>query len=135
MLFRSNPRADYSGAKGKFAKSTEIAVAVIEVVLLIGYAIPAWALRVSAFPSESEAVVVRIVAVAGCGNPGRAGLEARVGQFTVLGIHQQCQLRSVGADRVDAQQRKPRGGTATHGRRGGCSQRRCGRHRGRRGRR
>src|SRR5436190_18264192 len=65
VLFRfrrgANPRADYAGAKGKFAKSTEIAVAVIEVVLLVGYAIPAWAIRVKAFPSESEAVVVRVI--------------------------------------------------------------------------
>src|SRR6476620_4828907 len=65
VLFRfrrgAHPRADYAGAKGKFAKSTEIAVAVIEVVLLVGYAIPAWAIRVKAFPSESEAVVVRVV--------------------------------------------------------------------------
>src|SRR5438477_3033059 len=65
VLFRfrrgAHPRADYAGAKGKFAKSTEIAVAVIEVVLLVGYAIPAWAIRVTAFPSESEAVVVRVV--------------------------------------------------------------------------
>jgi cytochrome c oxidase subunit 2 len=65
VLFRfrrgAHPRADYAGAKGKFAKSTEIAVAVVEVVLLVGYAIPAWAIRVKAFPSESEAVVVRVV--------------------------------------------------------------------------
>src|SRR5947207_5167441 len=65
VLFRfrrgANPRADYAGAKGKFAKSTEIAVAVIEVVLLVGYAIPAWAIRVKAFPSESEAVVARVI--------------------------------------------------------------------------
>jgi cytochrome c oxidase subunit 2 len=65
VLFRfragANPRADYAGAKGKFAKSTEIAVAVIEVVLLVGYAIPAWAIRVKAFPSENEALVVRVV--------------------------------------------------------------------------
>jgi len=65
VLFRfrrgANPRADYAGAKGKFAKSTEIAVAIIEVVLLVGYAIPAWAIRVKAFPSENEALVVRVV--------------------------------------------------------------------------
>jgi cytochrome c oxidase subunit 2 len=59
---KANPRADYAGAKGKFAKSTEVAVAIIEVVLLVGYAIPAWAVRVKTLPSESEAVVVRVVA-------------------------------------------------------------------------
>src|SRR5688500_15752384 len=66
VLFRfrksANPRASYTGAKGKFAKSTEVAVAIIEAVLLLVYAIPAWATRVAEFPTESEAVVVRVVA-------------------------------------------------------------------------
>ncbi len=66
VLFRfrssANPTASYAGAKGKISKGTEVAVAVIEVVLLVFYAIPAWAKRVKAFPTESEAVVVRVVA-------------------------------------------------------------------------
>jgi cytochrome c oxidase subunit 2 len=57
----ANPKASYAGAKGKFAKSTEIAVAIVEIVLLVGFAIPAWATRVKAFPPENEAVVVRVV--------------------------------------------------------------------------
>jgi len=57
----SNPKASYTGAKGKFAKSTEIAVAIIEIILLVGYAIPAWATRVQKFPAEKDAVVVRVV--------------------------------------------------------------------------
>jgi cytochrome c oxidase subunit II len=66
VLFRfrrsANPKASYVGAKGKFAKSTEIAVAIVEIVLLVFYAIPAWATRVKAFPAaESGAVVVRVV--------------------------------------------------------------------------
>ncbi len=65
VLFRfrrsANPKASYTGAKGKISKGTEVAVAVIEVLLLVFYAIPAWAKRVKAFPSESEAVVVRVV--------------------------------------------------------------------------
>jgi len=58
----ANPKASYTGAHGKFAKSTEVAVAIIEIALLVFYAIPAWATRVKAFPAESEAVVVRVVA-------------------------------------------------------------------------
>ena len=65
VLFRfrksANPVASYTGAKGKFAKSTEIAVAFIEVLLLVFYAIPAWAKRVTNFPSGSDAVIVRVV--------------------------------------------------------------------------
>ena len=66
VLFRfrkgANPKADYVGAKGKIAKGIEIGVAVVEVILLLVYAIPAWATRVGAFPSESEATVVRVTA-------------------------------------------------------------------------
>src|ERR1700716_3831296 len=47
----ASPGASYTGAKGKFAKSTEVIVAIVEIVLLVGYAIPAWATRVKAFPS------------------------------------------------------------------------------------
>jgi len=65
VLFRfragANPKASYTGAKGKIAKYSEVGVALVEVVLLVAYAIPAWAMRVAAFPSESEAVVIRVV--------------------------------------------------------------------------
>jgi cytochrome c oxidase subunit 2 len=64
MRFRkgANPKASYLGAKGKLSKGLEVAVAVVEVVLLVFYAIPAWAKRVQNLPSETEAVVVRVVA-------------------------------------------------------------------------
>ena len=57
----ANPNASYTGAKGKLAKYTEGAVALVEIVLLVGYAIPAWATRVRDFPAESQAVVVRVI--------------------------------------------------------------------------
>lgn len=58
----ANPRASYAGAKGKFAKGLEIGVALVEVILLVFYAIPSWATRVAAFPTDNEAVVVRVTA-------------------------------------------------------------------------
>jgi len=57
----ANPTASYVGAKGKLAKSSEVAVALIEVLLLVFYAIPAWAKRVTNFPGGSDAVIVRVV--------------------------------------------------------------------------
>jgi cytochrome c oxidase subunit II len=64
VLFRfrkgANPKANYAGAKGKLAKGLEIGVAIVEVILLVVYAIPAWATRVGAFPSEDQATVVRV---------------------------------------------------------------------------
>ena len=50
VLFRfrkgANPKASYAGAKGKISKGLEVAIAVIEIVLLVFYAIPDWAKRV-----------------------------------------------------------------------------------------
>jgi cytochrome c oxidase subunit 2 len=64
VLFRfrsgANPKASYEGAHGTASKYVEIGVVIAEAILLIVYAIPAWASRVSAFPSENEAVVVRV---------------------------------------------------------------------------
>jgi cytochrome c oxidase subunit II len=59
---RANPRASYTGAKGKIAKGLELAVVFAEIILLVFYAIPAWATRVRDFPAENEAVVVRVIA-------------------------------------------------------------------------
>ena len=84
VLFRfrksAHPKASYTGAKGKFAKSTEIAVAIFEAILLLVYAIPAWATRVADFPSENEAVVVRVTAEQFAWNvhyPGTDGMFGR----------------------------------------------------------
>jgi cytochrome c oxidase subunit 2 len=57
----ANPIANYAGAKGKISKGTEVAVAIVEVILLVGYAFPAWATRVKDIPSENQALVVRVV--------------------------------------------------------------------------
>jgi cytochrome c oxidase subunit 2 len=80
VLFRfrkgAHPRASYEGAKGKLSKGIEVGIVVIEMVLLVFYAIPAWAHRVSNFPPESEAFVVRVVAEQFAWNvqyPGRDG--------------------------------------------------------------
>jgi cytochrome c oxidase subunit II len=87
VLFRfrkgANPKASYTGAHGKFAKSTEVAVAIIEIALLIFYAIPAWATRVKAFPAESEATVVRVVAEQFAWNIHYPGPDGKFGRTDV----------------------------------------------------
>ncbi|MCZ6832441.1 MAG: hypothetical protein O7F11_01710 [Acidobacteria bacterium] len=57
-----NPRADYAGVKSKLSTWLEVAVAVVEAVLLIGFAVPIWAERVDQRPPDEEATVVRVVA-------------------------------------------------------------------------
>ena len=80
---RANPVASYTGAKGKISKGLEVAVAVIEIFLLVFYAIPAWAKRVKAFPSESEAVVVRVVAEQFAWNIHYPGPDGKFGRTSI----------------------------------------------------
>jgi len=60
---RSNhPKADYGGVKSHASSWIEGAVAVVEGVLLLGFAIPLWSKAVDKFPSEKEATVIRVMA-------------------------------------------------------------------------
>ena len=87
VLFRfrkaANPRADYHGAKGKISKGLEIGIVIAEVILLAFYAIPAWATRVRDFPSENDAVVVRVVGEQFAWNVHYPGADGRFGRTDV----------------------------------------------------
>jgi cytochrome c oxidase subunit 2 len=76
----ANPTASYAGAKGKISKGLEVGIAVIEVVLLVFYAIPAWATRVRDFPADSEAVVVRVTGEQFAWNAHYPGTDGRFGR-------------------------------------------------------
>ena len=58
----ANPTADYHGVKSHTSSYLEVAVAVIEAVILVAFAIPAWTTRVNAFPPEDGATVVHVIA-------------------------------------------------------------------------
>jgi cytochrome c oxidase subunit 2 len=55
-----NPVANYTGVKSHASNYSEIAVAVVEGVLLFGFAIPIWSARVDAMPPHSESLVVQV---------------------------------------------------------------------------
>lgn len=57
-----NPKADYVGAKTHASTYIEVAVALVEAVLLIGLAIPLWAKSVDKYPLEKDATVIRVTA-------------------------------------------------------------------------
>ena len=57
-----NPVANYQGVKSHVSSYLEIAVAVVEVILLVGFSIPFWSKVVNALPDEKNAVVIHIVA-------------------------------------------------------------------------
>ena len=94
----SNPRADYHGAKGKLSKALEIGIVVIEAVLLVFYAIPAWATRVASFPAENEATVVRVVGEQFAWNIQYPGVDGRFGRTDVALVASDNPL---GLDRSD----------------------------------
>lgn len=77
---RRNPKASYTGTKGKLGKRSEVAVALFEALLLVGFAFPAWAKWVSDFPPESESVVVRVVAEQFAWNVHYPGADGRFGR-------------------------------------------------------
>ena len=62
--FRSsrNTKADYVGTTTHASTWIEGAVALVEGVLLIGFAIPLWARSVDKFPDPSKSTVMRIIA-------------------------------------------------------------------------
>ena len=63
IRFRSkrNPQANYAGVQSHASTYHEVAVTVVEGVLLILLAIPLWAERVEDFPDEKDAMVVRVI--------------------------------------------------------------------------
>ncbi len=101
-LFRfrrgANPTASYSGAKGHLSKYVEVGVAVVEVLLLVGYAIPAWARRVRDFPPEKDAVVVRVVGEQFAWNVHYPGPDGKFGRTDVKLVSAENPL---GLDRSD----------------------------------
>ncbi len=59
---RRNPKANYAGVKSHFSTYVEGGVAVAEVILLVGFAIPAWARWIEPPPQQEDPLVVRVVA-------------------------------------------------------------------------
>ena len=55
-----NPKADYVGVTSHASSWVEVAVAAVEVVLLVGFAIPLWARVADQFPKEGESQLVRV---------------------------------------------------------------------------
>jgi cytochrome c oxidase subunit 2 len=102
VLFRfrqgANPRANYHGVKSHFSTYIEAGVAAVEVILLVFFAIPAWASRVSALPSESESTVVRVVAEQFQWNVHYPGRDGKFGRTDIKLIAPDNQL---GLDRRD----------------------------------
>jgi cytochrome c oxidase subunit 2 len=77
----ANPKASYEGVKSHAASYIEWLVAGVELVLIVAFAIPAWASRVDAFPQENQATVVRVVAEQFAWNVHYPGSDGQFGRI------------------------------------------------------
>jgi cytochrome c oxidase subunit II len=94
-----HPVADYTGVKSHKSTYVEIGVAVVEAILLIGFAIPMWAARVEAIPPANEALLVQITGEQFAWNIHYAGPDGKFGRTDIKLIDSQS--NSVGLDRND----------------------------------
>lgn len=94
-----NPVASHVGATGGTSTWIEASVALAEVLLLAGIAIPLWADRVEDFPPEKDATVVRLVAEQFAWNAHYPGPDGVFGRTAIDKID--LQSNPLGLDRDD----------------------------------
>jgi cytochrome c oxidase subunit 2 len=91
--------ANYTGVRSHASNYAEIAVAIVEAVLLVGFSIPLWAARVDHRPSENEALVVEVTGEQFAWNVHYAGPDGKFGRTDVKLLD--VQSNSLGLDRDD----------------------------------
>jgi cytochrome c oxidase subunit 2 len=94
-----NPVADYAGVRSHRSTYLEVGVAVVEAVLLFGFAIPLWAARVDRIPPESEALLVQATAEQFAWNFHYAGPDGKFGRTDLKLLD--IQSNPLGLDRSD----------------------------------
>jgi len=93
------PVADYTGVRSHASNYAEIAVAIVEAILLVGFSIPLWAARVDHRPSESEALVVEVTGEQFAWNIHYAGPDGKFGRTDIKLLD--LQSNPLGVDRDD----------------------------------
>jgi cytochrome c oxidase subunit 2 len=95
-----NPKADYTGVQSHLSSGLEVAVAVIEFVILIGFAIPIWATRVNDVPnSASGAEEIRVIAQQFAWNIHYPGEDGKFGNRDITLVDEA--ENPIGIDRED----------------------------------
>jgi cytochrome c oxidase subunit 2 len=94
-----NPVANYTGVTSHTSKYSEIAVALIEAVLLFGFAIPMWAARVDAMPPAGDSVLVQVTGEQFAWNVHYAGPDGVFGRTDIKMLD--AQVNPLGIDRSD----------------------------------
>ena len=94
-----NPVADYKGVTSNRSTYLEVAVAVVEAVLLIGFAIPLWAARIGDIPPENESQIVQVTGEQFAWNFHYAGPDGLFGRTDIKLLD--LQSNPLGLDRSD----------------------------------
>ncbi len=94
-----HPVADYTGMKSHNSTYVEIGVAVVEAILLIGFAIPMWAARIDRIPPANEALLVQVTGEQFAWNIHYAGPDGKLGRTDITMID--AQANPLGLDRND----------------------------------
>jgi cytochrome c oxidase subunit II len=94
-----NPVANYAGVKSHTSSYLEAGVAVVEMVLLLGFAIPLWAARVDRIPPESESLVVQVTGEQFAWNVHYPGPDGKFGHTDIKLLD--LQSNPLGIDRSD----------------------------------
>jgi cytochrome c oxidase subunit II len=94
-----SPVANYTSVKSHASSYLEVAVFVVEVILLVGFSIPLWAARVDRIPPESEALVVHVTGEQFAWNARYAGPDGVFGRTDIKLLD--LQANPLGVDRSD----------------------------------
>jgi cytochrome c oxidase subunit 2 len=94
-----NPVANYTGVKSHASSYLEGGVALVEAILLFGFAIPLWAARVDKRPADSEALLVQVTGEQFAWNIHYAGPDGKFGRTDITLID--VQSNPLGLDRND----------------------------------
>ena len=99
VKFRSskNKKANYKGVESHYSSVLEATVAVIEIVILFGFAFPIWAERVNDVPDTRDAETVRVIAQQYAWNIHYPGPDGRFGATRIDLVDEQD--NPIGLDR------------------------------------
>lgn len=96
---KRQPVADYQGVKSHYSTYIEVGVAIIEVILLVGFALPIWGTVRNDLPAENESTNIRIVAEQFVWNIHYPGVDGIFGKTSLDLVD--AELNPLGLDRND----------------------------------
>ncbi len=95
----AHPVANPDGVQSHASSYIEVAVVVAEAILLLGFSVPLWAARVDQFPTEKDAVRVRVVAQQFAWNIHYPGADGIFGKTDITLVD--AQANPLGIDKKD----------------------------------